>query len=63
MSEISISVVIPVYNGAERVSAVLDALALQDAANGSFEVIVVDNASTDGIAERIWRESAIGQLS
>ena len=45
------SIVIPTYNGAARVPAVLEALTGQDAADGSFEVIIVDNASTDAIAE------------
>jgi glycosyltransferase involved in cell wall biosynthesis len=47
MSQIGVSVVIPVYNGAERVPTVLNALAFQDAADGTFEIIVVDNALTD----------------
>jgi glycosyltransferase involved in cell wall biosynthesis len=45
------SIVIPTYNGAARVPAVLEALARQDTADGSFEVVIVDNASTDAIAE------------
>ncbi|MGA9725746.1 MAG: glycosyltransferase [Candidatus Binatus sp.] len=45
------SIVIPTYNGAARVPAVLEALARQDATDGSFEVVIVDNASTDAIGE------------
>ena len=41
-----ISVVVPTRNRAERLRALLASLAEQDGA--SFEVIVVDNASTDG---------------
>jgi glycosyltransferase involved in cell wall biosynthesis len=45
------SVVIPAYNSAGRLHVPLAALAAQVAADGSFEVIVVDNASTDATAE------------
>ena len=53
-----ISVVICTYNGAPRLPAVLDHLARQDAGSDiSWEVIVVDNASTDDTAKtarRCW---------
>jgi glycosyltransferase involved in cell wall biosynthesis len=45
-----VSIVIPAYNCAHRIGVPLDALAAQDAPSGSFEVIVVDNASTDDTA-------------
>src|SRR5262245_26382970 len=45
-----LSVVIPTYNGAGRLAVPLGALAAQEGA-GPFEVVVVDNASTDGTAE------------
>jgi glycosyltransferase involved in cell wall biosynthesis len=41
------SIVIPTFNGAARLPRVLASLAAQTAPDGSFEVIVVDNASTD----------------
>jgi glycosyltransferase involved in cell wall biosynthesis len=44
------SVVIPTFNSAERLPKVLVALAEQSAPDRSFEVVVVDNASTDGTA-------------
>jgi len=47
-----ISVVICAYNGAPRLPAVLEHLACQDAGSDiPWEVIVVDNASTDDTAE------------
>src|SRR5438552_18835729 len=46
-----LSVVIPTYNGAGRLPVPLRALASQEGAAGPFEVVVVDNASTDGTAE------------
>jgi cellulose synthase/poly-beta-1,6-N-acetylglucosamine synthase-like glycosyltransferase len=46
----AVSVVIPTFNGARRLPLVLGALAEQDVADGSFEVIVVDNNSTDDSA-------------
>ncbi len=44
------SIVIPTFNGAMRLPRVLVALAAQTALDGSFEVLVVDNASTDETA-------------
>jgi glycosyltransferase involved in cell wall biosynthesis len=44
------SIVIPTFNGAGRLPRVLAALAGQTAADGSFEVVVVDNASNDDTA-------------
>ncbi|MGB9776071.1 MAG: glycosyltransferase family 2 protein [Anaerolineae bacterium] len=45
------SVIIPVWNGREYLPACLDALLAQDYLD--FEVIVVDNASTDGSADLV----------
>ena len=63
MSRASVCVVIPIYNGAERVPVLLEALALQDAPDGTFEVVVVDNASTDRVAQSIWRQPPIKKLA
>ena len=46
----SVAVIIPVHNGRATIDVQLDALAAQDY-SGSFEVIVADNGSTDGLAE------------
>lgn len=43
----SISIVIPLYNGAAFIAACLNAVLPQVRAHGAAEVIVVDNASTD----------------
>lgn len=43
------SVIVPVFNDPERLSACLQALAAQDYPADRFEVVVVDNASTDDI--------------
>ena len=45
------SVIVPVFNGANTLGACLDALATQSADPDSYEVIVVDDGSTDGSAE------------
>ncbi len=50
VSQPQVSVVIPTYNGAGRLPAVLRALAEQDVAASAFELVVVDNASTDNTA-------------
>jgi GT2 family glycosyltransferase len=47
------TIAIPTYNGAARIIDVLGALALQDARSDTFEVVVVDNNSTDGTSERV----------
>jgi glycosyltransferase involved in cell wall biosynthesis len=44
-------IVIPTFNGARRLPVVLAALATQDAPTDLFEVVVVDNASTDDTAQ------------
>ena len=47
---LSCSIIIPVHNGAKTLGRCLDALAAQVSASGAGEVIVVDDASTDGTA-------------
>lgn len=47
------SVIIPVYNGAAVVTRCLDALAAQTVAADQFEVIVVDDGSTDATVSRV----------
>jgi len=56
------SVVIPTFNGAARLPRVLAALAAQTAPDGSFEVIVVDNASTDETDAVAREDLAVGIL-
>jgi glycosyltransferase involved in cell wall biosynthesis len=45
------SVCICTYNGAQRIGAVLEALAIQTQPKESWEVLVIDNASNDGTGE------------
>ncbi len=45
-----VTVIIPTYNGARRLPLILRNLTVQDAADGSFEIVVVDNNSTDDTA-------------
>jgi lipopolysaccharide/colanic/teichoic acid biosynthesis glycosyltransferase/glycosyltransferase involved in cell wall biosynthesis len=54
---LSYSIVVPVYNGALTIVRCLDALAAQTVAPECYEIIVVDDGSTDGTAELIgdWR--------
>jgi cellulose synthase/poly-beta-1,6-N-acetylglucosamine synthase-like glycosyltransferase len=53
------SVIVPVYNGANTLGACLRALAAQTADPNSYEVIAVDDGSTDGSAEIAARQGAI----
>jgi GT2 family glycosyltransferase len=52
-----ISVIIPCHNAAAVLPRTLSALAAQDLPGATFEVVVVDDGSTDGSAEaaRAWR--------
>ena len=47
-----ITVIIPVWNGERRLGATLEAIASQTLPRRLFEVIVVDNGSTDGTVAR-----------
>ncbi|MCE5258315.1 MAG: glycosyltransferase [Chloroflexi bacterium] len=51
MSEIEISVIVPAYNEAGCIADCISALLEQDMPPNSYEVIVVDNHSTDKTAE------------
>jgi GT2 family glycosyltransferase len=46
-----VSVIIPVRNGADSLPALLESLAAQQLDDDRYEVIVVDNGSSDGTAE------------
>lgn len=50
-----ISIIIPVWNSERRIAMALEAIARQTAPRDQFEVIVVDNGSTDGTAEAAQR--------
>lgn len=47
----AVSVVIPTYNRRRRLAAALSGLAAQEPVDGGFEVIVVDDGSTDGTTD------------
>jgi len=49
----TVSVVVPTYQRADRVAALLEDLGRQTLPPVSFEVVVVDDASTDGTADRL----------
>ena len=56
---LKLSLVIPVLNEAENVSGTVDEVAAAFAPlNGDYEVIFVDDGSTDGTAERVLAERA-----
>lgn len=57
-----LSFVIPTYNGRSRIGIPLQAIAGQDVAPGTTEVIVVDNASTDGTGEAVESHPARREL-
>jgi glycosyltransferase involved in cell wall biosynthesis len=58
-----VSVVIPTFNGAQRLPHVFQALLAQTATNGSFEIIVVDNASTDNTGQVTISHPVIADLA
>jgi glycosyltransferase involved in cell wall biosynthesis len=55
---LSASVIVPVYNGARTLDACLSALSSQTPIPGPYEIIVVDDGSTDGSAELAARHGA-----
>ena len=61
-AEPTITVIAPVWNGEREVGLLLDALAAQTAPERAFEVIVVDNGSTDGTADVLARYPSIRVL-
>lgn len=50
-----VSVIVPVYNDVDRIGHCLDALAAQTYPPSRYEIIVVDNGSTDGTPEMLHR--------
>lgn len=48
-----VSIVIPILNEAENIGPVVDELAGAFAGHGAFEVLCVDDGSTDGTGERV----------
>jgi glycosyltransferase involved in cell wall biosynthesis len=61
--QLKASIIIPAHNSAERIGIPLLALAEQNAPDGSFEIIVVDNASTDGTSTIATSHPAIARLA
>jgi len=49
------SVIVPVYNGEASIAGCLEALLRQDYPRSDYEVIVVDDGSTDGTADEVSR--------
>lgn len=54
-----VSVVIPVFNDQKAIKLTLDALRHQTAERSKFEIIVIDNGSTDGAAKWLEQQSDI----
>lgn len=62
MTSTGVTLVIPTYNGASRVEAPLQALLTQQAPSECFEVVVVDNNSTDETARVVEESPAVAGL-
>ena len=56
MSELALSIVIPTFNRRELLDLTLRALLLTKADASAYEIIVVDDGSTDGTGEWLQRE-------
>ncbi len=50
MSSVHISVVVPIYNGARIIGPCIESLLAMDCPRDAIEIIIADNASTDGTA-------------
>ncbi|MAD16334.1 MAG: dolichyl-phosphate mannose synthase [Alteromonadaceae bacterium] len=57
-----VSVIVPVWNDLQRIGTCIDALKKQQFSYGQFEIIVVDNGSTDGTYDLIKTVSNIVPL-
>ena len=58
-SEILISVIIPVWNDKDKICKCIQALESQSLSRASYEIIAVDNGSTDGTYEYLESKNTI----
>jgi len=58
-SELKVSIIVPAYNEVDTIEAVLSRLLKVCQSLPSFEIIVIDDGSTDGTAERVERFSSV----
>ena len=58
-SEILVSVIIPVWNDKDKICKCIQALESQSLSRASYEIIVVDNGSTDGTYEYLENKKTI----
>lgn len=57
MKYLFVSIIVPVFNGQKVVAACIESLRAQDYPKEGYEIIIVDNGSTDGTREVIERLS------
>jgi len=55
MDSLRFSIIVPVYNAEETIGPCIESLLAQDFPKDQYEIIVVDNNSTDGTKHRIQR--------
>lgn len=60
MSGVEVSVIVPIYNAATIIDGLLDALDVQTLDAARYEVVLVDDASTDGTPDLIIRKLTPG---
>jgi len=63
LPEFTVSIIIPTFNGASRIGPCLDALLRQKGAAQKVEILVVDDGSTDNVAEIVGRYSDVQLIS
>src|SRR3989344_2808248 len=59
MPNVQASVIVPCYNGKNTIVECIRALKGQEFSGGKFEIIVVDDGSTDGSNELAQQEGAV----
>ncbi len=60
--DLKASIVICAYNSVSRIGSTLDALVSQTAPDGSFELLVIDNASSDGTGDFVKNHRSFSLL-
>lgn len=57
-----VSVIVPVWNEVRRIGPCLEALLTQSLPREDYEIVVIDNGSTDGTQEKVRQHAGVGLI-